>query len=209
MSPTISQLGAIPLQSFSTCQKLSPQLSRGVFARFWQVSDIVRRNFNVREGGFCVTKWIRKGAKPGRIECKRRSLSKKRWSRGTIAEGTSFICQMLFKPPENVSRWGQNKPNPLTRDWITCAKEFAILRKRKRVEECSAGRMKWSHRNAAWIETFVANFVPFRGILNILLAGKRCNGIDSGTKLNQVVIINVGVDKTIFIPYSYSWHLSL
>lgn len=109
MSPTISQLGAIPLQSFSTCQKLSPQLSRGVFARFWQVSDIVRRNFNVREGGFCVTKWIRKGAKPGRIECKRRSLSKKRWSRGTIAEGTSFICQMLFKPPENVSRWGQNE----------------------------------------------------------------------------------------------------
>lgn len=80
--------------------------------------------------------------KPGRIECKRRSLSKKRWSRGTIAEGTSFICQMLFKPPENVSRWGQNKPNPLTRDWITCAKEFAILRKRKRVEECSAGQMK-------------------------------------------------------------------
>lgn len=139
MSPTISQLGAIPLQSFSTCQKLSPQLSRGVFARFWQVSDIVRRNFNVREGGFCVTKWIRKGAKPGRIECKRRSLSKKRWSRGTIAEGTSFICQMLFKPPENVSRWGQNKPNPLTRDWITCAKEFAILRKRKRVDRNVCG----------------------------------------------------------------------
>lgn len=48
------------------------------------------------------------------------------------------------------------------------------------------------------------NFVPFRGILNILLAGKRCNGIDSGTKLNQVLIINVGVDKTIFIPYNYS-----
>lgn len=193
MSPTISQLGAIA-KFLHVSKTLSATFSRRSRSRFWQVSGSATLCGEISTGGkgFLrdrVAKWIRKG------------IERKRWcgqvyprNGGLEAiqsrEGTSFICQMLLKRrfPPKTYRVGVQAGSTNAR--------LDRLRERSTPSPNASLRSFEAIKKTRWR-------ILFRGVDEIVLrilsrpisrdinpfAGERCNGIDSGAKLNQVLII--------------------
>lgn len=152
----------------------------------------MRRNFDGRKG-FSSRPRCKVDTKRDRTEALMRpSLSKKLGGLEAIQsrEGTSFICQMLLKRrfPPKTYRVGVQAGSTNAR--------LDRLRERSTLSPNASLRSFEAIKKTRWR-------ILFRGVDEIVLwilsrpisrdinpfAGERCNGIDSGAKLNQVLII--------------------